>query len=111
MLRIDGEELLLNKNQGPMGLWAYDKIFNKSLTDELYKLLSDLNNFKIDAILFYKIVYILSGYEKKYTFETFLSKVPTDYDFSEDYEKVIEKALNTFFPKKREEEETPKEEQ
>ena len=39
VLKINGKELVKNKNQGLFGTYLYEKSFNRSLTDDLLKVM------------------------------------------------------------------------
>lgn len=112
MLRIDGNEVVLNKNKGFIGAFEYNNVFKSSLTNDLARLINDGNpeNMIYDFVVFSKLVYILSGLNKKYTFNDFINKIPFDYNFLDDFAEVITLASEIYFPNKKSKEITEKSE-
>lgn len=111
MFSIDNQEVSLVFNKGLIGAWQYEKAFKQSLTNDLYSILKGASaengvfeDVQVDAMLYYKLVYIMGNYNNKMDFEQFLSKVPSNYNFMDDYIEVIEKAMDCYFPSKKEEE-------
>ena len=105
MIKIDGKELVLNKNLGFLGDLKYDQVFNRSLTDDIMQTIKDGINVKFDRLTFFRICFLMSGYIDTITFEDFLRKVHPKYNFLEDYIEVLEKAQSNYLPI-----ESPKEE-
>ena len=102
MLEIKGEEVVLNKNKGVMGAFVYEKVFNRSLTDDVIKTIGtgELSEVKFDVVTVARLMYLMGGLDKKMSFESFLQEIPEDYDFFSDFEEVLEKAVSYYLPTK-----------
>lgn len=103
VLKINGKELVKNKNQGLFGTYLYEKSFNRSLTDDLLKVMravqdGDANNMPYDNMLYFRLMFIMSGMVQEMSFEVFLSKVDPKFNFLVDYIELLEKAQETYLP-------------
>lgn len=103
VLKINGKELVKNKNQGLFGTYLYEKAFNRSLTDDLLKVMravqdGDVSNMTYDNMLYFRLMFIMSGMVQEMSFEVFLSKVDPNFNFLVDYIELLEKAQETYLP-------------
>lgn len=103
VLKINGKELVKNKNQGLFGTYLYEKSFNRSLTDDLLKVMravqdGDASNMPYDNMLYFRLMFIMSGMVQEMSFEVFLSKVDPKFNFLVDYIELLEKAQETYLP-------------
>lgn len=103
VLKINGKELVKNKNQGLFGTYLYEKSFNRSLTDDLLKVMravqdGDVSNMPYDNMLYFRLMFIMSGMVQEMSFEVFLSKVDPKFNFLVDYIELLEKAQETYLP-------------
>ncbi|MFM1525271.1 MULTISPECIES: hypothetical protein [Helcococcus] len=106
-LRINENEILLNKNQGYIGAFVYEKEFNRSLTNDLFKVINtgQAEDISYDFATFARLVYILGGLNKTFSFEEFLNKIPSNYMFMEDFVEVMEVASKAYLPTESQSEE------
>lgn len=103
VLKINGKELVKNKNQGLFGTYLYEKSFNRSLTDDLLKVMravqdGDASNMPYDNMLYFRLMFIMSGMVQEMSFEVFLSKVDPKFNFLVDYIELLEQAQETYLP-------------
>lgn len=108
MLKIDGKELVLNKNLGFIGDVKYEQVFNRSLTDDIMQTIKDGINVKYDRLTFFRICFLMSGYIDTISFDDFLRRIHPKYNFLEDYVKVLEKAQSSYLPIESPQEESEK---
>lgn len=109
MLKINGKEILLNKNLGFIGDLKYEQVFDRSLTDDLMRIIKDGINVKFDRLTFFRICFLMSGYIDEITFDDFLGKIHPKYNFLEDFVDVLEKAQSSYLPIESPKDETEEE--
>lgn len=102
MLKINGQEVELNKNLGPYGAFLYQKQFNSSITNDIWVMTGKgiEENFILDSIGLLQMVFIMGGFYGKTTFEQFLKSIPADYNVIEDAADIITKAQESYLPTK-----------
>lgn len=97
ILTIKGQNLGLDKNHGPIGLWVYDTAFKRSLTDDLIRAI-DPSRQEIDALLLYRLIYVMSGINERISFIDLLQEIPKTNNILMHRETILEKASDVYLP-------------
>ena len=97
---INGEEVRIDYNKGNIGLLIYEQAFNRSLTVDLYNLY-DNGTIRPDSLTLLRILFVMTGSNKKTTFEGFLLQLGEDFDALEYIDEITSQAIYSYLPSTR----------
>lgn len=100
MIKINGEELLLNKNKGFLGELKYEQMFGRELSDDIQKVIQDgtPDKVRVNKLTFFRLALLMSGKIDTMSLENFVESVGYQYNFMNDYFEVLKKASDTYLP-------------